>query len=69
MSQSYNKKHLKENATVVTLEAGDILYHPAGIWHAVESTSDDSVSINFSLRQTRMADLLTNVIRSSLMQE
>ena len=32
----------------VTLSAGDVLYHPAGIWHAV-SCDEDSVSINISL--------------------
>ena len=30
---------------VVVLKAGSVLYHPAGIWHRVESL-DDSLAIN-----------------------
>jgi ribosomal protein L16 Arg81 hydroxylase len=50
MASAYEKQKLACRSTIVELHAGDILYHPAGIWHAVESTSDDSFSINFSLR-------------------
>ena len=46
----------------VQLDEGDILYHPAGIWHQVECVTDESISINFSLRQLRVADLIANVI-------
>ena len=45
----YDKTRLKKEATTVTLNEGDIMYHPAGIWHSVESVSD-SISINFSMR-------------------
>lgn len=58
----YDKKELFESSTVIDLEEGDILYHPAGIWHSVECTSEESISINFSLRQVRWADFLSNVI-------
>jgi len=50
------------------LEAGDILYHPAGIWHSVEAT-EDSVSINFSLRHVRKADVITNALSMMLMKD
>ena len=32
----------------IVLSAGDVLYHPAGIWHKVECI-EDSISINISL--------------------
>jgi tellurite resistance-related uncharacterized protein len=53
MGEAYNKERLAEQATEIVLNEGDIMYHPAGIWHSVESASD-SISINFSLRQIRM---------------
>ena len=62
----YDKKRLKKEGTVVTLEEGDIMYHPAGIWHSVESVSD-SISINFSMRQLRGADLVVNAVRMHLL--
>ena len=32
----YDEKFLLENSEEIVLEEGDILYHPAGIWHSVE---------------------------------
>jgi ribosomal protein L16 Arg81 hydroxylase len=61
----YSQERLKR-ATVITLEEGDIMYHPAGIWHSVLSLTD-SVSINFSLRQLRMADLVTNALKMQML--
>merc|ERR1712083_1095571 len=46
------------DAEEVVLNAGDVLYHPAGIWHAVECESDLAVSINFSLAHLNWADVL-----------
>ena len=46
----------------VTLSAGDVLYHPAGVWHAVHC-DEDSVSINVSLIATTYADLLSDAVR------
>ena len=40
---------------------GDILYHPAGIWHAVNS-DEDSIAINFSLFAMRTAEFVTKTI-------
>ena len=42
------------------------MYHPAGIWHSVES-STDSISINFSMRQMRGADFIVNALRMHLL--
>ena len=64
----YDKTRLKREATIVTLNEGDIMYHPAGIWHSVESVSD-SISINFSMRQVRKADLIVNALRMHLLKD
>ena len=52
----------------MTLDEGDILYHPAGIWHSVEAT-EDSVSINFSLRHIRKCEVVTNALTMMLMKD
>ena len=54
-----------ERVTRVTLSAGDVLYHPAGIWHAV-SCDEDSISINISLIATAAADLISDAVRQLL---
>lgn len=50
-----------EGYAEVTLDEGDILYHPAGIWHCVKSETD-SIAINFSMKAQRVADIITPVI-------
>jgi hypothetical protein len=40
----------------VIIHAGDVLYHPAGIWHRVECTQD-SLSMNLSLTTASYADV------------
>lgn len=65
INKEYQK--LSEEVYEVTLKEGDILYHPAGIWHQVECMTDDSISINFSLRQIRQADLISNAQRMLLL--
>ena len=49
----------------VELGPGDTLYHPAGIWHQVEAT-EDSISINFSLLGTSLADFTADAVRHLL---
>mmetsp|Transcript_35339 Transcript_35339/g.46505 ORF Transcript_35339/g.46505 Transcript_35339/m.46505 type:complete len:132 (-) Transcript_35339:169-564(-) len=68
ISSKYDKTRLNKESTTVLLEEGDIMYHPAGIWHSVESTTD-SISINFSMRQLRGADLVVNALRMHLLQD
>lgn len=58
----YDEKFIEENAEEVTLNEGDFLYHPAGIWHSVKS-NEDSVSINFSLKNLTMADFMSDSLR------
>ena len=66
LGTSYSKERLMSESTEIVLNEGDIMYHPAGIWHKVESVSD-SVSINFSLRQVRWAELICNALRMQLL--
>lgn len=50
--------------------AGDVLYFPSGIWHRVESISDErSVAINMSLMGTRWSELLADSMRQLFNQE
>ena len=65
---AYDKARLQKESTTVTLNEGDIMYHPAGIWHSVESVTD-SISINFSMRQVRKADLIVNALRMHMFQD
>ena len=56
-----SKQYLEINSSdfkVVTLNEGDILYHPAGVWHAV-GCEEDSISINFSMKALRMGEFVT----------
>lgn len=68
LGQIYSKDRLVKESTIITLDEGDIMYHPAGIWHSVLSVSD-STSINYSLRQVRMADLVTNAVKMHLLRD
>jgi hypothetical protein len=49
----------------VILSAGDVLYHPAGIWHRVECL-EDSISINISLIGTSYADIVCSGLQQLL---
>lgn len=67
MSDQYDRTKLDKECSQVTLYEGDILYHPAGIWHAVTSDTD-SISINFSLKGMRMAEFVCSAIQGNLFQ-
>ena len=60
-SQFKNRQNLEEMADEVTLEPGDVLYHPAGIWHCVRS-DEDSIAINFSMKAMRMGEFIIQAI-------
>jgi quercetin dioxygenase-like cupin family protein len=49
----------------VILNPGDVLYHPAGIWHRVECV-EDSISINISLIAMSYADIVCSGIQQLL---
>jgi len=67
MSDQYDRSKLDQECSHVTLHEGDILYHPAGIWHAVSSDTD-SISINLSLKGMRMAEFVCSAIQGNLFQ-
>lgn len=68
IAQIYNSNSRNVRCTEVTLHEGDILYHPAGIWHAVEA-NEDSISINFSLRHQSKADIVTNALNMIMLKD
>ncbi len=57
--------HFFDDATVVDLQAGSLMYHPAGIWHSVEAT-EDSLSVNISLVGMTWADVAADAVRQLL---
>lgn len=52
-----------KDAEEIILSPGSVLYHPAGIWHHVECTSDNTVSINVSLTCATWADFISDGLR------
>ena len=55
-----------DDAVEVTVEAGSVLYVPAGMWHRVECV-EDSLSINISLMGQAWADLVADAVRQRLL--
>jgi len=55
----FDELEIERNNQSVTLNEGDIMYHPAGIWHSVFS-DEDSIAINISLKNITMADLISD---------
>lgn len=64
-SQHQDKANMETECDTIVLEEGDILYHPAGIWHSVES-EEDSISINLSSTGMRMGEFITQAIQGCL---
>lgn len=64
----YNKQEIDSLATEVEICAGDVLYHPAGIWHSVEC-SEDSFTINLSLKNLNKADLIAQSLKHLMVQD
>ena len=53
----------------IKLTSGDVLYHPAGVWHKVKATSNNSVSINFSLFCTSNGEVVRDYISTIMMRK
>jgi len=59
---------LMRPAVQITLGPGDVLYHPAGVWHRVDAT-EDSLSINLSIVATTWADIAADAVRQLLWRD
>lgn len=60
--------NLSECTAEVLLKPGDVFYHPAGIYHAVEC-SEESISINLSLSAVNNLDILFSSIKQDLLRD
>ena len=69
-SFEYPKKHLNAVGEIeeVLVRPGDVLYHPAGIWHKVE-VIEPGVSINVSLMASSYADVTCQALKHLLLKE
>ena len=52
----------------MTLDAGDVLYFPAGVFHEVESLDDDNISLNISLMAPTTAEVICSALRHRLLR-
>ena len=52
----------------VVLYPGDILYHPAGIWHKVEA-EEDSISMNVSLMVASYAEVFCSGLQQLILED
>ena len=66
-AQHADRQRMEAECDAITLQEGDILYHPAGIWHSVES-EEDSISINLSATGIRMGEFVTQALQGFLYQ-
>ena len=68
----FGKQDLDNNAfgdeIDILMDAGDVLYFPAGMWHKVE-TLEEGVSINISLMGTTYASLLCKTLEHALLEK
>ncbi|KAF4672264.1 hypothetical protein FOL46_009255 [Perkinsus olseni] len=52
------------DAEEIILSPGDVLFHPAGVWHKVESLDDENIAINISIIPLRWADIIAAALPS-----
>ena len=68
----FGKQELEGNAfgeeVVIYVKAGDVFYHPAGMWHKVE-TIEYGVSINASLMGVNYASMVCKALEHVLVKE
>jgi hypothetical protein len=68
----FGKQDLDNNAfgdeIDIIMDAGDVLYFPAGMWHKVE-TLEEGVSINISLMGTTYASLFCKTLEHILLEK
>ncbi|KAF4684444.1 hypothetical protein FOZ60_007872 [Perkinsus olseni] len=56
------------DAEEIILSPGDVLFHPAGVWHKVESLDDENIAINISIIALRWADIIAGAVKQLLLQ-
>jgi ribosomal protein L16 Arg81 hydroxylase len=64
----YNRQEIVNKSEKIILDAGDFLYHPAGIWHAVECL-DDSFTINLSMKNLNKTEIIGNALKHLMNQD
>uniref|UniRef100_A0A7S3K6H7 JmjC domain-containing protein n=1 Tax=Euplotes crassus TaxID=5936 RepID=A0A7S3K6H7_EUPCR len=64
----FDKSEIDSYQDTIRIDAGDILYHPAGIWHSVECI-EDSFTINISLKNLNKADIIAHSLKHLLNQD
>lgn len=64
----YNRDEIESLHDSIQLDEGDILYHPAGIWHGVEWLTD-SFTINISLKNLNKAEIISNALKHLMNQD
>jgi hypothetical protein len=61
---------IDENCESVVLQEGDVLYHPAGMWHQVEVVGDSpALSINLSFFPATWAEVVRDALFQSLLSD
>ena len=65
--QSRKRPRAAPGVEEVTLDAGDVLYFPAGVFHEVESLDDDNISLNISLMAPTTAEVICSALRHRLL--
>ena len=68
MPFEYSKQEIEACQNEIQIDAGDIMYHPAGIWHSVECIKD-SFTINISLKNLNKADIISNSLKHLMNQD
>ena len=63
-----HQQHANEDNYTIIMEEGDVLYHPAGIWHRVECM-ENSVAINISLFASSAAEVVCSALQQYLWQK
>ena len=66
--QSRKRPRAAPGVEEVTLDAGDVLYFPAGVFHEVESLDDDNISLNVSLMAPTTAEVICSALRHRLLR-
>ena len=61
---------IEETCETVVLQPGDVMYHPAGIWHKVETLPADhnSLSINFSLFPLQWGEMMQECMQTMMLR-